>query len=84
MGKSGNDIQLARKLHLLVYDNGTGFVAGASTGIGLTAMRERVSGIDGSTSIDSSPERGTTISVSVPLRVTKDARVETKALDGAH
>ncbi len=40
--------QPARKLHVLVHDNGTGFVAGASTGIGLTAMRERVRGIDGS------------------------------------
>jgi nitrate/nitrite-specific signal transduction histidine kinase len=34
----------------------------------MTAMRERVRGIEGSSRIDSSPGRGTTISVRVPLR----------------
>jgi two-component system sensor histidine kinase UhpB len=80
---AADDGQAVRKLRLLVHDNGTGFVAGASTGIGLTAMRERVRGIDGSSSIDSSPERGTTISVSVPLPTAKDAHVETTTIEGA-
>ena len=77
------DDQSARRLHLLVHDNGKGFVAGATLGIGLTAMRERVRGIDGTSSIDSSPERGTTISVTVPLRNAKPARTATKVIEGA-
>ena len=75
--------QSTRRLHLLIHDNGKGFVAGVTLGIGLTAMRERVRGIDGTSSIDSSPERGTTISVIVPLHNTKPARTATKVIEGA-
>jgi two-component system, NarL family, sensor histidine kinase UhpB len=80
---TADDDQSARILHLLVHDNGMGFVAGATLGIGLTAMRERVRGIDGTSSIDSAPERGTTISVTVPLRNAKPARTATKVIEGA-
>jgi two-component system, NarL family, sensor histidine kinase UhpB len=79
---TADDNQSARILHLLVHDNGMGFVAGATLGIGLTAMRERVRGIDGTSSIDSAPERGTTISVTVPLRNAKPARTPTKVIEG--
>lgn len=61
MGEAGSHVRL------LVRDNGSGFPTGASTGIGLTAMRERVLSINGTSDIDSSPA-GTTISISVPLR----------------
>jgi signal transduction histidine kinase len=80
---TADDDQSARRLHLRVHDNGRGFVAAATLGIGLTAMRERVRGIEGTSSIDSSPERGTTISVTVPLRNTKPARTTTKVIEGA-
>lgn len=62
------------RLRLRIRDNGTGLAASATTGIGLTAMRERVRGIDGSSEIESTGE-GTTISVYVPLRE-KSSRVE--------
>jgi two-component system sensor histidine kinase UhpB len=74
--------QAGRKLRLVIHDNGKGFVAGATNGIGLTAMRERVRGIDGTSSIDSSPERGTTITVTVPLSSAKPARTATKVIEG--
>lgn len=55
-------------LRLIVHDNGTGFAATASLGLGLTAMRERVRSIEGTSLIDSPLSGGgTTISVTVPL-----------------
>lgn len=51
----------------LIRDNGSGFSSRASTGIGRTAMRERVLSINGSSDIQS-PPTGTVISVSAPLR----------------
>lgn len=54
-------------LRILIQDNGGGIVEGATLGLGITAMRERVRSIDGSSSIDSSPT-GTTVSVNIPLK----------------
>jgi two-component system sensor histidine kinase UhpB len=73
---------LGRTLVLVVRANGTGVAPDASMGIGMTAMRERVRGIDDSSSIDSSPGRGTTISVRVPLRLRK-AGPAVKPFEGA-
>jgi two-component system sensor histidine kinase UhpB len=56
-----------RALSVSIRDNGTGIVAGATLGIGITAMRERIRSIGGTSSIDSSPA-GTAISIVVPLR----------------
>lgn len=56
-----------RTLRVAIRDNGGGIVADATLGIGITAMRERVRGIDGTSTIDSSPA-GTTIAIQVPLR----------------
>jgi two-component system, NarL family, sensor histidine kinase UhpB len=71
-----------RTLVLLVRDNGIGVAPDASMGIGMTAMRERVRGIDGTSSIDSSRGRGTTISVRVPLRSGESAPAP-KPFEGA-
>lgn len=57
-----------RNLQLIVHDNGKGFAAAASLGLGLTAMRERVRTIEGTSRIESSATDGTTITVTVPLR----------------
>lgn len=65
---SANGSGPLRKLRLIVHDNGKGFAAAASLGLGLTAMRERVRTIEGTSQIESSPTAGTTISVTVPLR----------------
>jgi two-component system, NarL family, sensor histidine kinase UhpB len=54
-------------LRVLIQDNGGGIVEGATLGLGITAMRERVRSIDGSSSIVSSPT-GATLSVNIPLK----------------
>jgi PAS domain S-box-containing protein len=58
------------ELHLLLSDNGTGFdleSVQCKGGLGLTSMFERVRLINGTLTIDSRPQRGTTIEVRVPL-----------------
>jgi signal transduction histidine kinase len=61
-------------LSLEIRDNGAGFVMGpesnrvAGQGIGLMGMRERAEHLKGSFSIRSSPDRGTVVSVTVPLK----------------
>jgi two-component system sensor histidine kinase UhpB len=54
-------------LRVRIEDNGVGIAAGANSGIGFTAMRERIRSLDGTSSVDSSPN-GTTISIDLPLR----------------
>jgi signal transduction histidine kinase len=64
----------AGTLSLEIRDNGAGFVIGpesnrvAGQGIGLMGMRERAEHLKGSFSIRSSPNRGTVVSVTVPLQ----------------
>ncbi|MGO8791184.1 MAG: sensor histidine kinase [Terriglobia bacterium] len=61
-------------LDLEIRDNGSGFEAPtdmkrtAGQGIGLMGMRERAEHLQGSFSIRSAPQEGTTVSVRVPLR----------------
>ena len=55
------------RLRVVIRDNGSGIAKGATLGLGITAMRERVRSIDGTSSIDSSP-KGTTVSISVPIK----------------
>lgn len=54
-----------------VGDDGVGFVPDArpvrSRRLGLTSMRERAQGLGGSLAIDSSPGKGTTVRVEVPV-----------------
>jgi signal transduction histidine kinase len=64
-----------RRLHggleLTVKDNGTGFDPGkrqSGMSLGLLSMRQRAALLGGKTQIESSPGRGTTISVWVPLK----------------
>jgi signal transduction histidine kinase len=58
------------RVHLAVRDQGVGFDAAkvlSGNGIGLVSMRERVRFVNGTISIQSAPNRGTTIQVDVPL-----------------
>lgn len=58
------------EIHLTVRDSGAGFDregAKTSSGIGLISMEERLKLVKGVLSIDSQPQRGTTIHASVPL-----------------
>lgn len=77
-GGSGSHVDL------LIRDNGSGFSSGTSTGIGLTAMRERVLSINGSSDIQRTPAG--TVS-SVPERLRADGRnapvADQHAVEGA-
>jgi PAS domain S-box-containing protein len=58
------------EIHFTVSDSGTGFdleKALKSQGLGLTSMQERLQLVKGKFSIDSKPQRGTTIHARVPL-----------------
>ena len=61
------------QLNLEVHDKGAGFEVGAEVkraagqGIGLMGMRERAEHLNGSFSVRSAPQKGTTVSVRVPL-----------------
>jgi signal transduction histidine kinase len=51
-----------------VHDDGAGIpVPPPSTGFGLTALRQRVTALSGSVSVESSPGAGTAVSITVPL-----------------
>jgi PAS domain S-box-containing protein len=59
------------EIQLSVSDSGKGFdplEASNSEGIGLASMRERLKLVDGELSIQTEPNRGTTISARVPLK----------------
>jgi len=58
------------EVELTVHDSGIGFEpedAIRGQGLGLTSMKERLKLVDGQLSIDSKPQRGTTIQARVPL-----------------
>jgi PAS domain S-box-containing protein len=64
------------EIHLAVNDYGVGFdlrVARKSRGLGLTRMEQRVKLVKGTFLIDSQPEKGTTVHVSVPLSSERDS-----------
>jgi PAS domain S-box-containing protein len=64
------------EIHLTVSDSGTGFdieAAKRGRGLGLTSMEQRVRLVDGIFSVDSQPEKGTTVRASVPLHLASDA-----------
>ena len=57
--------------HLKVSDSGVGFdlrAARSGRGLGLVRIEQRVKLVNGTSSIDSQPEEGTTVQVNVPLR----------------
>jgi signal transduction histidine kinase len=66
-------VVLARKndrVVVVIEDDGRGFDSSADRdqGLGLLGMSERIALVDGKLSVESQPERGTTIAVEVPLR----------------
>jgi PAS domain S-box-containing protein len=59
------------EIHLTVSDSGTGFDLEAATrglGLGLIRMEQRLRLVNGTFSVDSQPEKGTTVHANVPLR----------------
>lgn len=56
-------------IHLTVRDNGSGFDPDAqSDGFGLLGMRERTELLNGELEVNSTPEKGTTLNVRLPVR----------------
>ena len=72
-GASELDVQLTRQekeLYIKVEDNGKGFVEGkVKKGLGLENIRSRVNMLKGDLEWDSSPERGTSVMVHIPLMI---------------
>jgi signal transduction histidine kinase len=75
-------VTLARRddrCHILVEDDGHGFeaagleVPGGRRGLGLIGMRERALQLAGMVSVDSTPGRGTRVSIDLPARVAADS-----------
>ncbi|EDY22074.1 histidine kinase [Chthoniobacter flavus Ellin428] len=59
---------VGREFTLTIHDDGVGFdPAHVREGIGLKNLRERARDLDGHFTIDSSPEKGTTITLRAPL-----------------
>lgn len=59
----------ADMLHIEVADDGAGFdTAGASAGIGIIGMRERVYALGGAISFACDPDAGTVVAIALPLR----------------
>jgi two-component system, NarL family, sensor histidine kinase DegS len=59
----------SENVSLIIEDNGVGFdpSEGAAAGLGLIGMRERVSLVGAHLQIESTPGRGTTVLVRVPV-----------------
>ena len=69
-------LQLVREggsVRLTVQDDGHGFDAERTRGLGLLGMRERVARLHGSFDIDSSPGKGTRVTVILPLNTPTEA-----------
>ncbi|HEX8515568.1 MAG TPA: sensor histidine kinase [Bacteroidia bacterium] len=71
-GASIVNIQIIRyedELNMMIEDNGKGFdPSSASAGIGLKNIRSRIEFINGTVNFDSSPGKGTTISIEIPIK----------------
>lgn len=60
--------QLQNNLHLILEDNGKGFLMeGSKDGIGLQNINSRVESMHGSLNYDSKIERGTIVTIKIPL-----------------
>jgi PAS domain S-box-containing protein len=66
----------SHQIHLTVRDSGVGFDSEAamkSRGLGLISMQERMKLVNGTLSIESQPNRGTTINARVPFSAESDS-----------
>jgi PAS domain S-box-containing protein len=64
------------EIHLRVSDSGVGFDLGAARGgrgLGLVRIEQRIKLVEGTSLIDSQPEKGTTVQVSVPMHSGRDS-----------
>lgn len=61
--------QTEDEITLMMEDNGLGFISDVkpSKGLGLESIRERIQKINGQVNIDSRPQKGTTIIITIPI-----------------
>lgn len=61
--------QTEDEITLMMEDNGLGFISDVkpSKGLGLESIRERIQKINGQVNIDSHPQKGTTIIITIPI-----------------
>ncbi len=57
----------AERLLIAVQDNGKGFDARSTRGLGLLGMQERVANVNGSFHVESEPGRGAVLQIALPL-----------------
>jgi len=70
-----------KQVVLKVIDDGVGFnVKKGKKGIGLKNIKSRINKINGSLQIKSTPEKGTTVIINVPLRLNESKLIEKSAL----
>jgi len=62
-------VATGRNLTVEIADDGTGMPASIRHGIGINSMRERVAELGGSLDLETSPKRGTTVRIRLPLGV---------------
>lgn len=55
------------QLYITVEDDGKGFVVGTGDGVGMKNVKDRVSYVQGELNIESSPGKGSTITITLPL-----------------
>jgi PAS domain S-box-containing protein len=66
----------SNEIHLRVSDSGVGFdlgLARGGRGLGLVRIEQRIKLVEGTSWIDSQPQKGTTVQVSVPLHSGRDS-----------
>ncbi len=59
--------QEEKRLNIIVEDNGDGFAADNSEGMGMKSLRSRIEYLNGTLTIDSQPKNGTSAIVELPL-----------------
>jgi len=62
-----HDDRTAALLKLMVHDDGCGMAPGASAGLGIRGMQERVEGLGGRYRLRSETGRGTWVNITIPL-----------------
>jgi signal transduction histidine kinase len=65
------------RLAVIVQDDGKGFDPAVTRGLGLIGMEERVHRLDGVLQINSEPDKGTIVSLSLPLPAAESGEVGT-------
>jgi signal transduction histidine kinase len=80
--------RLTNTLRVTIEDDGVGFepvLAGASGGLGLIGIRERVAQVRGTIRLEAAPGKGTRLTVELPARISTTADVTNLApSQGAH